>query len=59
MSCGLKPDVLPELCEKLSALYGYVYRRLIDASVKHDREGMDEALQLLRYQRETWAMLLK
>src|SRR4051812_42345849 len=23
MSCGLKPDVLPELCDKLSALYSY------------------------------------
>lgn len=58
MSCGLKPDVLPELCEKLSALYSYVYRKLIDANVKHDAEAMGEALNLLRYQRETWALLL-
>lgn len=58
MSCGLKPDVLPELCEKLSALYSYVYRRLIDANVKHDAEAMGEALNLLRYQRETWVLLL-
>jgi flagellar protein FliS len=58
MSCGLKHDVLPELCEKLSALYSYVYRRLIDANVKHDPEALEEAITLLRYQRETWAMLM-
>ena len=58
MSCGLKHDVLPELCEKLSALYNYVYRRLVDANVSHDVAAVDEALTLLRYQRETWALLL-
>jgi flagellar protein FliS len=58
MSCGLKPDVLPELCEKLSALYSYVYRKLIDANVKHDAEALAEAIGLLKYQRETWALLL-
>jgi flagellar protein FliS len=58
MSCGLKHDVLPDVCEKLSALYSYVYRRLIDANVKHDAAALDEALHLLRYQRETWSMLL-
>ena len=58
MSCGLKHDVLPELCEKLSALYSYVYRKLIDANVKHDAEALAEAIALLKYQRETWALLL-
>ena len=58
MSCGLKHDVLPELCEKLASLYSYVYRKLIDANVQHDAEALEEAITLLRYQRETWAMLL-
>jgi flagellar protein FliS len=58
MTCGLKYDVLPELCEKLAALYNYVYRRLVDANVGHDVAAIDEALTLLRYQRETWALLL-
>jgi flagellar protein FliS len=58
MTCGLKYDVLPELCEKLAALYNYVYRRLVDANVGHDVAAIDEALTLLKYQRETWALLL-
>src|SRR5918997_5472494 len=40
MSCGLKHDVLPELCEKLSALYSYVYRRLIDANVRREAAAL-------------------
>jgi len=58
MSCTLKREVLPELCDKLTALYGYVYKKLIEANVQHSVEAMDEALELLRYQRETWALLL-
>ena len=58
MSCGLKHDVAPELCDKLSALYSYVYRRLIDANTRRDVEALGEAIGLLKYQRETWALLL-
>ena len=58
MSCTLKRDLMPELCDKLSALYSYVYKKLIEANVQHSVEAIDEALELMRYQRETWAMLL-
>ena len=58
MSCTLKRDVSPELCDRLTALYSYVYKRLVEASVGHELAAIDEALGLLRYQRETWAMLL-
>ena len=58
MSCTLKRDVMPDLCDRLTALYGYVYKKLIEANVQHSVGAIDEALELLRYQRETWAMLL-
>jgi flagellar protein FliS len=58
MSSTLKPEVAPELCQKLAALYTYVYRKLVDANVDHKIEALDEALSLLRFQRETWTMLL-
>lgn len=58
LSVTLKPDVAPEMCKKLLALYNFVYRKLIDANVEHELAPMDEALNILRYQRETWAMLL-
>jgi flagellar protein FliS len=59
MQSCLKPSIAPDLCAKLSALYSYVYRRLVEASIEHTVNALDEALNLLRYQRETWVMLLE
>jgi flagellar protein FliS len=55
---GLKRDVFPELCDKLSALYKYAYRKLTEATIQHRMESLEEALTVLKFQRETWAMLL-
>jgi flagellar protein FliS len=58
MSSTLKHDVFPELCGKMSALYNFAYRKLIEANIDHSIESLDEALNVLRFQRETWSMLL-
>jgi flagellar protein FliS len=58
MICSLKHEVNPDLCGKLSALYNYAYRKLIEANTEHTVEAIDDALNVLRYQRDTWAMLL-
>jgi len=59
LTSGLKHDVTPDLCGKLAALYNYIYRKLVDASLNHTVESVDEALKLLRYQRDTWALLME
>jgi flagellar secretion chaperone FliS len=58
LQCGLKHDISPDLCGKLSALYNFIYRKLIEANTQHTPGPLDEALQIMRYQRDTWAMLL-
>jgi flagellar protein FliS len=58
LSGSLKHDIAPDLCGKLAALYNYAYRRLIEANVRHDLAALDEAIAILKYQRETWGMLL-
>ena len=58
LSGSLKHALAPDLCGKLSALYNFVYRKLIDANIEHKVESLDDALSILRYQRETWALLL-
>jgi flagellar protein FliS len=58
LSSALKHNLAPELCGKLAALYNFVYRKLIEGSTEHKVEAIDDALEILRYQRETWAMLL-
>lgn len=56
---SLRHDVYPELCGKLAALYNFAYRRLIQANTAHNISALNEAMEVLRYQRETWAMLLQ
>lgn len=59
LSTSLNHDIAPELCEKLSALYTYIYRLLVDANLERDPSKVDEAVQLLEYERETWVMLMQ
>jgi len=56
---GLRREVNPELCDRMSALYTFIYRRLVEASVHRDVRALDEALGILIYQRDTWALLLE
>lgn len=55
---GLRPEVNRDLCSKMAGLYNFVYRKLVDASINRDPHAVDEALGILEYQRETWAMLM-
>jgi flagellar protein FliS len=59
LSNSLNRDVMPDVTEKLSALYTYIYRLLIDASTTRETKPLDEAVGLIRYERETWAMLIE
>jgi flagellar protein FliS len=56
---GLRREVAPQLVDQAAALYDFVYRRLIDANVHRDSQAADDALRILRHQRETWLMLLE
>jgi flagellar protein FliS len=58
LNCALKPDIFPELCGKLASLYNYAFRKLVEANTKHRVDALDEALRVMRFQRETWALLL-
>lgn len=59
MNVTLKHDVAPDLCDKMSALYTFMYRRLVDANLQKDIKAVDDALQIMRHQRETWVMLIE
>jgi len=58
MQNGLRHEANPVLCDQLASLLGFCYARLVDANVKHDSRAIDEALQILEHQRETWRILL-
>ena len=56
---GLRREVNPELVDQMAALYNFIFRRLIDANVHRDLDAAEDALRILRHQRETWAMLIE
>ena len=56
---GLRKEIAPEICDRQSALYTFVYRRLMEGNLEKDPTKIEEALEILRHQRETWVMLMK
>lgn len=59
LSTSLNHAIDPELCAKLSALYTYIYRLLVDAHVERSEKKLSEAIELIGFERDTWAMLMK
>jgi flagellar protein FliS len=59
LNCSLKPDLAPELCGNLAAIYMFCYRKLVEANTKRDEKALEEAINILKYQRETWVMLMQ
>ena len=58
MENGLRHEQAPELCERMAALYRFVFSKLVDANVKKDVTAIDEAVKVLGHQRETWCILI-
>lgn len=58
MQNGLNFDVNRELCERVAAIYGFLYHKLVDANVHRRVEDIDDALKVLRIERETWQILV-
>ena len=56
---SLRHDLQPDLCKKLAGLYTFIHRKLVEASTQHKMESLNDALRLLRYQRQSWAMLME
>lgn len=54
----LKHEHNPALCEKISALYMFIYRKLVDANLHKNMDAVDDALKIMRLQRETWHLLM-
>ncbi|MGI5851671.1 MAG: flagellar export chaperone FliS [Clostridiales bacterium] len=53
----LKPEY--DISASLSALYDYMYNRLIDANIGKDLSILDEVLEMVTEIRDTWAEAIK
>ena len=56
---GLRPRHGAQLCGRMAGMYRHVYRKLIEVGFDHRVEAADDALRVLRRQRDTWVMLLE
>ncbi len=58
MQTGLNFEVNRQLCERMASIYNFVYRKLVDANVNRDVAHIDDAVKVLRIERETWQLLV-
>lgn len=59
MHKGLNFEVNAELCGRMAATYNFLYRKLLDANIHRNVQDIDDALRVLRIERETWQMLVE
>lgn len=57
--CSLRPEHNPSLCNRMAALYSFIYRRLVEANITHDPSAADDAIEILSVQRDIWLELLE
>lgn len=55
---GLSREANPEVVDQMRSLYSFVFRRLVEANMKRDVQAVDEAVRVLRHQRETWMIIV-
>lgn len=56
---SMRHEIAPELCGNLERLYTYLYRTLVEAGFERDPAKVDEVVQLMEYERETWLLLME
>lgn len=55
----MRPDIDPDLCERMTGLYTFMMGELMKGSFEKDANRVDGVTTLLEYERDTWAMLLQ
>jgi len=56
---GVRADVAPEVGEAVRAVYSYLYSELVEVGMRRDERRLQKVIELLEYERETWAMLME
>jgi flagellar protein FliS len=55
---SVRADQAPELAERVQSLYSFMYTELVEASFSKDVARLSKVLDLLEFERETWAMAM-
>ena len=52
-------DMKYPVAKDFDTVYDYVYRRLVEANMKKDKEVLEEALRHIKTMRETWKEVMR
>ncbi len=55
----IDPTPNPELAQQVKGIYVFLYGELVTSSIDKDVDRLNKAIELLEYERETWAQLMK
>lgn len=55
---SMRPEIDPELCQRLNSLYTYLYVQLVEAAHEKSVPKADKVVELLEYERDTWVLLM-
>ncbi|MCC6679001.1 MAG: flagellar export chaperone FliS [Phycisphaerales bacterium] len=55
----VRDEIDPELAAKVRGVYTFIYTLLVEGSFEKDVAKVDKAIELLEFERETWAMLMQ
>lgn len=56
---SMRPEIDPDLCARMSALYTFMFNQLVRAGQDRDTDAADKVIELLEYDRQTWTMLIE
>jgi len=56
---SIKAEPDPELARNMKGVYLFIYGELVKASFEKSTERLDKAIELLEYERETWAKFIE
>ncbi len=54
---GLNHEVDPPLARRVASIYAFVLQRLVEASLQRNPKALDDALRVLKIERDTWQQL--
>ncbi|MBN2476187.1 MAG: flagellar protein FliS [Pirellulales bacterium] len=54
MLASLNSEVAPDLVKKVASVYVFIFRSLMEANYERNETKLDDALRILKIERETW-----
>ncbi|UYV13312.1 MAG: flagellar export chaperone FliS [Phycisphaera sp.] len=58
LAVGVNREVDPDLCDRVTSLFMFMFSELTEASMQKDPERIQGVIELLEFERETWKLAM-